>query len=86
MPRMLGKVLRNAIGLHSPSRAFLGTCTCRRCRRLRANPPVPQPPMQGPRELDDAVGALHVRGDCEECDRRRDEVDVDPWSWGPLRP
>lgn len=77
--------IRNALGICSPSLAILGRCRCGKCRHLRANPPAPLQPVQGPWELDDAVGAMHARGECEECDRRRDEVDVDPWNWGPLR-
>lgn len=71
----------------SPSRALIGACTRKQGCRLAGKPP-PWPESLGPRigplTLDDTVGAYH--DDCEECDRRRREIDVDPFSWGPLPP
>lgn len=29
--------IRNLLGLHSPSRAIVDRCRCRRCRRCRRN-------------------------------------------------
>lgn len=74
------------LGLCSPSLSFLGECECPRCRHPERYPkPEPLPPLHGPLELDDAVGAIHD-DDCDTCRERRREADYPDWAWGPLHP
>lgn len=79
------------VQLHcSPSLSVLGQCRCPK-HLLWARFPslrpvyVPPPSRQGPMRLDDAVGAT-CGDDCEDCNRRRREVDVSPYTWTGLGP
>ena len=73
--------VRNALGLHSPSRAMLGRCTCRRCRR-GLPPRFDETPVRVAMMRASAAESgftlfdpiPHEPGSCEECDRRREKA------------